>query len=92
MEYSDSIENYDNIRALSHVYEVFLSPIASMERDTRIEQENDVPWYACDVYISCGSGKESHNLTNINSERLMARMQAAITSRTLKEQSNPSTQ
>lgn len=43
MESNNSIEDYGNIRVLSHVYEVFLSPTATIERDTRIEQEDDAP-------------------------------------------------
>ena len=39
MKSNNSIEDYGNIRVLSHVYEVFLSPTATMERDTRIEKK-----------------------------------------------------
>ena len=41
MASNNSIEDYGNITVLSHVYEVSLSPTATMERDTRIEQEDD---------------------------------------------------
>ena len=43
MASNNSIEDYDNIRVLSHVYEIFLSLTTTMERDTRIEHEYDAP-------------------------------------------------
>ena len=42
-----------------------------MERDTRIEQEDDAPRNACVGQISCSSGKGCHNHTDINNERLV---------------------
>ena len=41
MASNNGIEDYGNIRVLFHVYEVFLNPTATIERDTRIEQEDD---------------------------------------------------